>query len=83
MAKTGDVLAAMRRNPAGDWTIEDVRRLCGRVGWECLPPSGGSHWKVAAPGSPDILVIPARRPIKPFYIRKLVAMYDETKSRED
>jgi hypothetical protein len=47
-AKTGDVLAAMRRNPAGDWTIEDIRRVCERRGWQCLTPSRSSHWKVAA-----------------------------------
>ena len=77
MAKTSDVLAAMRRNPAGDWTIEDIRRVCERLGIECLTPSRGSHWKVATPGKPDILVIPARRPIKSIYIRKFVAMCDE------
>jgi hypothetical protein len=77
VAKTGDILAAMRRNPAGDWTIEDIRRVCGRLGIECLAPSRGSHWKVAAPGKPDILVIPARRPIKPIYIRKFVAISDD------
>jgi hypothetical protein len=77
MAKASDVLAAMRRNPAGDWTIEDIRRLCDHLGWRCLPPSSGSHWKVASPTG--ILVVPARRPIKPFYIRKLVEMHDEAK----
>ena len=80
MARTGDVLAAMRRNPAGDWTTEDIRRVCERRGWQCLAPSRGSHWKVAAPGRPDILSIPARRPIKPFSIRKFVALDDETEN---
>ena len=80
MGKTGDVLAAMRRNPAGGWTIEDIRRVCERRGWQCLAPSRGSHWKVAAPGKPDILVVPARRPIKPFYVRKCVAMCDDAES---
>ena len=37
----------------------------------------GSHWKIAAPGKSDILVIPAGRPIKPFYVRKFVAMCDD------
>lgn len=67
MAK-GDTLARMRSNPQGDWTIADVQAVCRRAGLECLPPSGGSHWKVAHP---------ARRPIKPAYIRKLVKMADE------
>ena len=78
MAKAGDVLAAMHRNPAGDWSIEDIRRVCERRGFQCLEPSRGAHWKVAAPGRSEILSIPALRPIKPFTIRKFVAMCDET-----
>jgi hypothetical protein len=40
-----------------------------------LPPTGGgSHWKVTAPDEEAILTIPAKRPIKPVYIRKLPAM---------
>jgi hypothetical protein len=78
MARAGDVLAAMSRNPAGDWTIEDIRRVCKRHVWQCLEPSRGSHRKVAVPGRPDILGIPGRRPIKPFYVRKFVALDDET-----
>ena len=80
MAKTGDVLAAMRRNPAGDWTIEDIRRVSNGAAGNAWPPSRGSHWKIAAPGKPDILVVPARRPIKPFYVRKFVAMCDDTEN---
>ena len=64
----------MRRNPAGDWTIGDVERACRRAGATLLAPrGGGSHFKVAHPGRRDILTIPARRPIKPAYIRQLVA----------
>ena len=72
MSKADKLLDRMRRNPAGDWTIQDVQTLCKGLGWVCLPPSGGgSHWKVAIPGSEAILTIPAKRPIKPVYIRKL------------
>ncbi len=63
----------MRRNPAGDSTTKDIQRLCERLGWECLPSSGGgSHWKVVVPGSDSIPTIPAKRPIKPVDIRKLM-----------
>ena len=75
MPKTDKLLENMRRNPAGDWTIADIQMLCKALGWDCLPPKGGgSHWKVAAPGIDMILTIPAKRPIKPVYIRKLVEM---------
>jgi hypothetical protein len=62
----------MRNNPAGDWTIADVGRVCREVGVSCIPPRGGSHWKVAHATQRDILTIPSRRPIKPVYIRRLV-----------
>lgn len=40
----------------------------------CLARSGsGSHYKVGHPSQAEIVTIPARRPIKPVYIRKLVA----------
>ena len=73
MSKADKLVDKMRRNPAGDWSIDDVRKLCNRLGWQCLPPTGGgSHWKIVVPGSETILTIPAKRPIKPFYIRKLM-----------
>jgi hypothetical protein len=85
MAKTDKLLDKMRRNPAGDWTIADIQTLCKALGWDCLPPKGGgSHWKVAAPGVEMILTIPAKRPIKPIYIRKLVEMAKvENDGKED
>jgi predicted RNA binding protein YcfA (HicA-like mRNA interferase family) len=77
MSKADKLLDAMRLNPAGDWTMADVQRVCFQLGWQCLAPSGGSHWKVTAPGSATILTVPAKRPIKPVYIRKLITMVDE------
>jgi hypothetical protein len=78
MAVADKLIAAMRSNPAADWSIDDVARVCHRLGWRCLPPpGGGSHWKIAAPGDDTILTVPAKRPIKPVYIRRLIAMMDE------
>jgi hypothetical protein len=78
MTKVEKLVSQMRQNPAGDWTIADIERLCRGMGWTCLPPTGGgSHWKVAVPGSPIIQTIPAKRPIKPIYIRKLLAMLEK------
>ncbi|MDP3257701.1 MAG: type II toxin-antitoxin system HicA family toxin [Bosea sp. (in: a-proteobacteria)] len=68
-----DLLDRMRSNPAGDWTIGDIERLCRAHGINCKPPSGGgAHYKIAHAEIADILTIPARRPIKPKYIRLLV-----------
>ena len=81
MSKAEKLLERMRRNPAGDWSIDDIQKLCRGLGWECLPPSGGgSHWKVVMPGSEAILTVPAKRPIKPVYIRKLM---EYVKATED
>jgi len=69
-----DLLDRMRSNPAGDCTIGDIERLCRAHGIDCRPPSGGgSHYKIAHGEIADILTIPARRPIKPKYIRLLVS----------
>jgi antitoxin HicB len=50
----------MRANPAGDWTIADVEALCWEHGVQCIPPSGGSHYKVAHSSQNVILTIPRR-----------------------
>lgn len=77
MIKADKLLTRMRRNPAGDWTIRDIERLCGGLGWQCLPPTGGgSHWKITAADEEAIITISASRPIKPVYIRKLLAMIE-------
>ena len=69
-------LERMRRNPADDWTISDVEAVCGEYG--LLFRSGkGSHAHAKHPTAHEILTIPARRPIKPVYTRKLVR-YIET-----
>lgn len=74
----GDTLARMRNNPQGDWTLTDVEAVCRQAGLRCAPPTGGgSHWKVSHPALRDILTIPARRPIKPVYVRRLVRMVEE------
>ena len=70
-------LDRMRGNPRSDWTIGDVERVCREHGVDCAPSrSGGSHYKITHPAIAEILTIPFKRPIKPVYIRKLVAFID-------
>lgn len=71
MTRTDKLLAGMGRNPQGDWTIEDVRTVCDAVGLR-FRRGTGSHATVSHPARADILTIPAHRPIKAVYIRKLV-----------
>jgi hypothetical protein len=75
-ACVSDLLDQMRWNPKGNWTIKDVERLCREHRFMCLPPKGGSHYKITKPGYPLILTIPYKRPIKPVYIRLLVRLID-------
>ena len=67
-----DLLERMARNPAGDWTIRDVEIVCRESGMLFRAGRGTSHCHVKHPAAREILTIPARRPIKPVYIRKLV-----------
>ena len=76
MTRRQKQLEAMRRSPQGDWRIADVETLCREQGLLSSAPSGGSHSSVSHPSQPDILTIPARRPIKAIYIRKLIQMID-------
>jgi hypothetical protein len=50
--------------------------VCRRFGLTCSALRRGDHHKVSHPAVPEILTIPAHRPIKPVYIRRLVAMID-------
>jgi hypothetical protein len=78
-----DLLERMRHNPAGNWTIHDVEALCRKHGVLCEPArGGGSHYKVAHPRMAEKLTIPYKRPIKPVYIRKLVAFIDAVRKQQ-
>jgi predicted RNA binding protein YcfA (HicA-like mRNA interferase family) len=71
-----DLLERMRRNPAADWRIEDVERVCREHGLLFRAGKGTSHCHAKHPDAREILTIPARRPIKPVYICKLVRYID-------
>lgn len=76
-------LDQMRRNPAGDWRIEDVSALCREFGIACEPSrAGSSHYKVSHPANDEILTVPFKRPIKPVYIRKLVAFVEAVRKAQ-
>lgn len=71
-------LEAMRRNPAGNWTIGDIAALCEEFSVMCEPPrGGGSHYRIAHPALAEKLTIPFKRPIKPVYVRHLVRFIDQ------
>ena len=71
----------MRSNPRDNWDIDDVRVVCNEFGSTLRAPSRGSNYKVAHPGQSEILTIPARRPIKPVYIRMFVEFVDKIQGK--
>ena len=73
---TSDLLDRMRRNPAADWHIRDVEAVCREYGLLFRSGNETSHCHAKHPSAREILTIPARRPIKPVYIRKLVRYID-------
>ncbi|MCU6455043.1 type II toxin-antitoxin system HicA family toxin [Sphingomonas sp. A2-49] len=75
------LLERMRQGPR-DWRIDDIERLCGAFGIACTPPRKGSHYKVKHRSVPQILTIPAHRPIKPVYIRELVKFVDAVREQQ-
>lgn len=78
-----DRLERMRANPAAGWLMSDIEAVCREHGVLCAPPrGGGSHFKIAHPAMAEKLTIPYNRPIKPIYIRKLVAFLDVVRVRE-
>jgi len=75
------LLARMRQNPR-DWRIEDLEALAQHFGMS-VRRTGGSHVIFYHSDLPEMLSVPARRPIKPVYVRRFVAMLDELTGHED
>jgi|GEM_PF-562412 len=76
MAKKKSLLEQMRDNPRNDWQITDVQKLCHEHSVKMENPSGGSHYKIHSDYIYDILIMPAKRPIKSIYIKRLVTYID-------
>lgn len=80
MARSDKRLAQMRQNPR-DWRIEEIQGVADSLGIEWLH-TGGSHVIFRSPYG-EHLSIPARRPIKPIYIVKFLALANSVKETED
>jgi hypothetical protein len=72
----GKALEQMRRNPMG-WRIEELQTVAEAnfIQWR-RPSRGGSHVIFSAPGVREIVSVPAKRPIKPVYIKHFLALID-------
>jgi hypothetical protein len=66
------LIEAMRNNPR-DWRIDDLLTVAVQLGIECRN-NGGSHHVFSYPGVETDLSVPARRPIKPVYVRQFLLL---------
>ena len=66
---------AMRRNPAGDWKMDDLLVLARRHGLS-VRSTGGSHHVFAHVLLSETLTVPARRPIKAIYVKNFLVLLD-------
>jgi hypothetical protein len=71
----------MRRNPKGDWRIEQLDTVARA--YEVNVRTGrGSHVIFEHPKVVRALSVPARRPIKPVYVRRFVALIEDIEAIE-
>ena len=70
------MIQQMRKSQVG-WRIEELQVVAeaNRVEWRRLG-RGGSHVIFSAAGVREIVSVPARRPIKPIYIKQFLALMD-------
>lgn len=74
MGKAEKILGKMRQNPR-DWRIENLKTVADlyEISWR---QRGTSHC-VFVRHDGRTLPVPAKRPIKPIYIKKFISFVDE------
>ena len=77
MRRAAKTLEAMRANPL-DWRIEDLEAVARAFGVNVRKP-GGSHVYFTHPRVSEGVSMPARRPIKPPYVRAFVRFVDRVR----
>ena len=80
MTSADKILARMRENPR-DWRIADLETVAKRHGLSWDRP-GTSHVTFRAADGNKVTV-PARKPIKPVYVRLFVALIDSLGTERD
>lgn len=74
MTRAAKILEQMKANPR-DWRIESLKSVAEGLGLVHRQP-GGSHVIFRHPNG-AMLSVPARRPIKPVYVKKFVRLVEE------
>ena len=73
MSKIEKLLEKMRHNPR-DWTIAELKTIADRLGITYKQP-GTSHVTFRAKAG-LMLTVPAKKPIKPIYIKRFLELID-------
>ncbi len=74
MTRAAKILKQMKANPR-DWRIESLKSVAEALGLVHRQP-GGSHVIFRHPNG-AMLSVPARRPIKPVYVKMFVRLVEE------
>jgi hypothetical protein len=77
VSRAEKALERMRANPR-DWRIEDLEATARALGIH-VRKSGGGHVYFIHPKMRGGLSVPARRPIKPVYVRAFVELCDRVR----
>jgi hypothetical protein len=72
------LLERMRRNPRNDRKMENLLTIARRLKIE-VRNSDGSHHVFSHPEVEEDVTVPYKRPIKPIYIKKFLALVDAVK----
>ena len=71
----------MRCNPR-DWRIEQLETIARHYN-VAVRKTGGSHVVFDHPNWIELLCVPARRPIKPIYIKKFVTLVESLEVNDE
>jgi len=81
MPRADRTLDRMRSNPR-DWRIASLETVATAHGVNIRKP-GGSHEVFEHPGVAEAISVPARRPIKPVYVRRFVAFIEAVRASNE
>jgi hypothetical protein len=78
VARADRTLDRMRSKPR-DWRIATPESIAGAHGVNIRKP-GGRHAIFEHPAVAEVLSVPVRRPIKPVYVRRFVALIEAVRA---
>lgn len=81
MGSKDKILNKMRANPR-DWRIEQLETIDKHYG-VVIRKTGGSHAVFDHPKWVELLCVPAKRPIKPIYVKKFIALIELLEANDE